>query len=244
MMGRLGYWQQGAIGLIYLLWSAALLCVGQALRRRLGWEQFVSLVAWSLTVGACASAVIAMLQLADWRFGGLIMPYRDRVYANFGQPNHFANYVCLGLFSVFFLFATRRLNIYVAGALALLLLVLADLSGSTSIWVYLVAALMLAIWVHHRSRSDQTRSVLLCTIVAITALLVLQIAAAILPGAFSLYQGTEFQGTAAPRLAGGVVTRPLDLVLVLDVPSFARARAVTAAVNSKFPRSKNPRLRL
>jgi O-antigen ligase len=204
IMGRLGYWQQGAIGLIYLLWSAALLCVGQVLRRRLGWERFESLVAWSLTAGALASAVIAGLQLADWRLGGLVMPYRDRVYANFGQPNHFANYMCLGLFSVFFLVATRRLNVYAAGTVALLLLVLADLSGSTSIWAYLVAALMLAIWVHYRSRSDQTRSLLLCTILAITALLVLQAAAAILPGAFSLYQGTEFQGTAATRLASYV----------------------------------------
>ncbi len=42
-------------------------------------------------------------------------------------------------------------------------------------------------------------------------------------------------------LAGGSVNKPLDLVLLLDVPSFARARAITAAINSKFPRSRGDR---
>ncbi|HUU73270.1 MAG TPA: hypothetical protein VMW70_11630, partial [Burkholderiales bacterium] len=175
IMGRLGYWQQGAIGVIYLLWSAALLFVGHALRHRLGWERFASLVAWSLFAGAVASAFIAVLQLADWRLGGLIMPHRGRVFANFGQPNHFANYSCLGLFSVFFLFATRRLNVYAASGAALLLLVLADLSGSISIWLYLTAAMLLAMWMHHRSGSKQFRTLLLCTTSAIAVLLLLKV---------------------------------------------------------------------
>jgi len=211
IMGRLGYWQQGAIGVIYLLWSAALLFVGHALRHRLGWERFASLVAWSLFAGAVASAFIAVLQLADWRLGGLIMPHRDAVYANFGQPNHFANYVCLGLFSVFFLVATRRLNVYAAGGVALLLLVLADLSGSTGIWLYLAAAVILAIWMHRRSRSDETRTLLFCTTAAIAALLLLQVASAVFPGAFSLIQGTVlegtgFRGTSGTRLASKMIS--------------------------------------
>ena len=42
-------------------------------------------------------------------------------------------------------------------------------------------------------------------------------------------------------LSGGVVLSSLDLVLVLDVPSFARARAITGTINSRFPRGRGDR---
>lgn len=42
-------------------------------------------------------------------------------------------------------------------------------------------------------------------------------------------------------LSGGVVTQPLDLVLILDVSSFARARAITGTINSRFPRGRGDR---
>lgn len=37
-------------------------------------------------------------------------------------------------------------------------------------------------------------------------------------------------------LHGGVMTEPLELMLVLDNPSHLRARAITSAINTKFPR--------
>jgi len=43
-------------------------------------------------------------------------------------------------------------------------------------------------------------------------------------------------------LSGGVVTTPLDLVLILDVSSFARARTITGVINSKFPRQRGDRV--
>lgn len=42
--------------------------------------------------------------------------------------------------------------------------------------------------------------------------------------------------TAGRILNGGVVTSPLEMLLVLDTPSHARARAITGAINSRFPR--------
>ncbi len=42
-------------------------------------------------------------------------------------------------------------------------------------------------------------------------------------------------------LGGGVVTRSLDLVLLLDVPSHARARAIVSAVNARFPEHSSGR---
>ncbi len=42
-------------------------------------------------------------------------------------------------------------------------------------------------------------------------------------------------------IGGGKVVAPWPLVLLLDSPSHARARAMTAAVNARFPRGSNPK---
>ena len=200
--GQLGYWQQAAFGLTYLMWSAALLCVGKMLQQRLGTERFVSLVAWALFIGATLTATIAVLQVADWRLGGLIMPHQGRVYANFGQPNHFANYVCLGLFSIMFLVATKRLNIFAGVGGAIVLATLADLSGSISVWVYLVAAVILATWVYRRNRSGQMRTLVFSTIAAIVAFLFLKLVSDLYPDVVALVQHTEFQTAGVQGTSG------------------------------------------
>lgn len=43
--------------------------------------------------------------------------------------------------------------------------------------------------------------------------------------------------TVGRILNGGVVTKPLPVMLTLDTPSHARARSITEAINSRFPRS-------
>jgi len=50
-----------------------------------------------------------------------------------------------------------------------------------------------------------------------------------------------FGSTTGRILAGGETIKPLDLVLVLDVPSHSRARAIVGAINSKFPRARGER---
>jgi len=47
--------------------------------------------------------------------------------------------------------------------------------------------------------------------------------------------------TTGRLLAGGRVVEPLDLVLILDNPSHARARSVTAAINARFPQDRADR---
>ncbi len=42
-------------------------------------------------------------------------------------------------------------------------------------------------------------------------------------------------------LNGGLMTEPLELLLVLDNPSHLRSRAITSAINSKFPRGSQDR---
>ncbi|MEO0482332.1 MAG: flagellar basal body P-ring protein FlgI [Planctomycetota bacterium] len=56
--------------------------------------------------------------------------------------------------------------------------------------------------------------------------------------------GVETRGTAAVVgrvLDGGVIVDPLEMLISLDTPSHARARSVTAAINSRFPESTGDR---
>jgi O-antigen ligase len=66
------------------------------------------------------------------------------IYANLAQPNHFANYTALALFSLIYLFAAGRLRETGAVLLAAPLLFVLGLSGSRSAWLYLAAAFVLA----------------------------------------------------------------------------------------------------
>ena len=195
--GRLIYWQQGAIGAMYLLWSLTMMCVGRALRQRFGWDGFCRLSAWAVCFGALLSAVIGVIQLIGWQLGGLVVPMiGPRAHANLGQPNHFANYLSLGLLAIIYLACTRRLNLFAAGGAMVLLLTLANLSGTRSTWLYLAAAAFLAVWAHRGARSTQTRALVIWAATAIVTMLVLQFVSGSL-----LEQSTLRHVTAGARLS-------------------------------------------
>jgi len=189
--GRLIYWQQGAIGAMYLLWSVAMMCVGRALRQRFGWDGFCKLSAWAVCVGALLSAVIGALQLVDLKMGGLIVPMiGTRVHANLGQTNHFASYLCLGLFATIYLGCSRKLNVFAAGITAILLLLLVTLSGSRSVWLYLAAGVSLSVWAHLRAKSSQTKILILSVAAAVSILFVSHLVVGILPEESTLREAT------------------------------------------------------
>ncbi|HZP93362.1 MAG TPA: Wzy polymerase domain-containing protein, partial [Burkholderiales bacterium] len=99
-----------------------------------------------------------------------LMPLASaRVYGNLGQPNHFADYLFLGLVSAVYLAVTRRLSTFAAAMAALLLLVLLDFSGSRSAWLYLLVAAALAVAMHAGIRSPQTKRALLWTCALLAA---------------------------------------------------------------------------
>jgi O-antigen ligase len=189
--GRLIYWQQGAIGAMYLLWSVAMMCVGRALRQQFGWDGFCKLSAWAVCVGALLSAVIGVLQLVELNMGGLIVPIiGSRVHANLGQTNHFASYLCLGLFATIYLGCSRKLNLFAAGITAIFLLFLITFSGSRSVWLYLAAGVSLSVWAHLRAKSSQTRRLILSVAAAVSILFLSHLVVGILPGESTLRETT------------------------------------------------------
>jgi O-antigen ligase len=146
-LGRVPYAAQAFTATLYLVWAALLIALGAALRRELGMSRVVSTLAWCVVIGGEMSAVAGLLQYYDMStiLDPLIMPrVTGQIYGNLAQPNHFANYTALALFSLIYLFAVGRLRETGAILLTAPLLFVLGLSGSRSAWLYLAAAFVLA----------------------------------------------------------------------------------------------------
>ncbi len=173
-MGHWSYWQQGVMAAIYLLWSGAMMVAGHLLRARLGWERFCVAAAWAISIGALVSALFGLFQFLGFRLDGLVMPMAaTRVHGNLAQSNLFASYLCLGLFSVCCLAATRRMHPALAGAAVLLLVSAAHLSGQRGVWAYLIAGLILAGWTFRQGRCGHVKTLTIWVTGVFAAMLLL-----------------------------------------------------------------------
>lgn len=204
LLGRVAYWQQSVIAVLYLVWSAALICAGSALWRHLGGERFSAVVAWGLLLAAVLSAIAGIVQIGGFATGGVVMPMTaPSVHGNMAQPNQFADLLYLGLFSLCLLAVTGRLNQVIAAAVALLLLVAAELSGSRSIWIYSLLGLALAWWSHYRAPSAPARAALIWTAVLPFAMIAVAVVSVLLLGeSVPAGDGTTGHLTASERLLG------------------------------------------
>ena len=73
---------------------------------------------------------------------GFIMPRsHDRVWGNLGQANHLGDYLALGLVSTAYLYATGKLRVAWALALAAALVYVLQLTGSRASLFYLTGAI-------------------------------------------------------------------------------------------------------
>lgn len=135
---------------LYLLWFAALIMLGAALRRRLGLSAAVALLAWALFLGNEVSALVGLIQHYRWDtpFNYWIVGNTTaggRVYGNLTQPNLYADYLALGLVSGIHLYARGRFKGWVLALAAAPLLFTMALSGSRSAFLFLGALPLLAL---------------------------------------------------------------------------------------------------
>jgi O-antigen ligase len=148
-LGMLAYFDQALLYLLYLLFSMLLMMLGRRLREVYGLERLAFILAIFLLAGAELSALIGVLQHYRWHTpfdAVVVMKVAAGVYGNLAQPNHFANYIALGLISLGLLFAQRKLHVAYVFALALPLLFVMTLSGSRSSWFYLIMLCVLSAW--------------------------------------------------------------------------------------------------
>jgi len=135
---------------LYFLFAALLMMLGQRLREELGLSFVVTALAIFLLAGAELNALAGLIQHYRWdtplnQF--ITVKTSSQVYGNTAQPNHFANFIALGLLSLGLLHVKRVVRGWHSVVLAMPLLFVLTLSGSRSGWLYLTFALFLAgVW--------------------------------------------------------------------------------------------------
>ena len=98
-LGKMPYFDQTMLYVLYLLFAALLMLLGARLRVIFGVEKLAVALAFFLLAGAELNASIGVLQHyklhtpLDYLVVRLISP---GVYGNLAQPNHFADYIALG----------------------------------------------------------------------------------------------------------------------------------------------------
>src|SRR5487761_2122817 len=129
------------LGALYVVWAAWLIWLGRVLAKSCGMEQLALWLAAMLVLGGLLNVGAAVVQ-----FYNISFPYSFMVaslgavqrgaYGNFGQNNHFADYVTLALISALYLRIKGRLSRPTAVACAGVFLYALSLSGSRLTWFY------------------------------------------------------------------------------------------------------------
>lgn len=194
---------------LYFLFAALLMMLGQHLREQIGLPRLAILLAVCLLIGAELNTLAGILQHYRWHtLLDLVVTVKTShaVYGNIAQPNHYANYVVLGLLSLGLLRHRFKLRHWQTTLLASPMLFVMVLSGSRSGWLYLLAALLLAWWWQRREPSLKS---------PLRYVLALCVGYALMHGLVQLpwLQGSSGSVTAAERLFGEVKSGGIRLSL-------------------------------
>jgi O-antigen ligase len=156
-LGKVAYFGQALLYALYLLWAALLMMLGHHLRREFSLATLTTVLAVALLAGAELNALFGVLQHYLWHtFLDPVVTVKisSAVYGNIAQPNHFADYLSLGLASLGLLHVRGLLRGWLTVLLALPILFVLPLSGSRSTWLYLLWMVFLAYWWQRRDRAQ------------------------------------------------------------------------------------------
>ena len=176
-LGKAIYGQLNLLGALYVLWAAALAMLANRLVRVFGESTFAAALAWFLVVGTLISALIGLIQLFGLQtpLAPLMLPQLNgRIYANTGQPNHLASYLCMGLVSTGYLWSTRRLGTALAVTICAMALAVLATSGSRAVWLYAAAFVVLSVAMSLLRPSTEARRLLAFSIAIVGGLLAAQ----------------------------------------------------------------------
>ena len=102
-VGRITHFDSLMLLSLYFLFAALLMMLGQALRAEIGLPTLVTVLAAFLLVGAELNTLAGILQ--HYRWNTFLNPFvtaktSSAVYGNTAQPNHYADYLSLGMISL------------------------------------------------------------------------------------------------------------------------------------------------
>lgn len=205
LLDRSPYFGQALSAALYLLWAALLVLAGAALARLAGRGRLFDTLAAGLALGALASALVGLLQhlqLPTLLDAWVARATGAAIFGNLAQANHFAAYTTLGLLAFAYLQQRARIGVIVLVAAATPMLLVLGLSGSRAAALYLLAALLLAVFVRYRRRdAGSGRLVIICAAyVAAYVLLQGMVGSGVLQGA------PREVVTAAERMVDGAAS--------------------------------------
>lgn len=156
VVGKTAYFDQTLLFALYMLWATLLMMLGHALREKLGVAVMVTVLASFMLLGTELGALAGILQHYRWHtFLDAVITSKNgvAVYGNMAQPNHYANYIAMGLVSLGLL--RLQLRSWQVALLAAPLLFVLVLSGSRSSWLYLLSMAGMAFLWQRREHSSR-----------------------------------------------------------------------------------------
>jgi O-antigen ligase len=154
MLGMVPYFDQVLLFALYMMWLVLLIMLGRVLQAQFGMAVLTMTLAGFLLLGAELNALAGILQHYRWHtiLDAVVTSKNGiAVYGNLAQPNHYANYVMLGLISLGLL--QQKIRSWQVALLATPLLFVMVLSGSRSSWLYLLAMVVLSYIWQYRDKS-------------------------------------------------------------------------------------------
>lgn len=150
---RITFGGDAAVLVFYIFICIVCLTVGFAVGRESNAIVLAQQFALILLVGAVASTLVALVQALDvWEGSTLInrMSSLRRPGANFGQPNHLATFLLMGIASLAYLFESERVRMWLAWPTFIFLILGVAMTESRT---GLVSFLALSLWWFFRRRT-------------------------------------------------------------------------------------------
>ena len=221
-LGKIGYFSQTLLFTLYLLWAALLIMLGQRLREELGMPVLATALAAFLLLGAELSTLVGVLQHFHWHsFLDPVVSVKtsEGVFGNMGQPNHFANYISLGLISLGLLHSRLKLRAWQTALLAAPMLFVLVLSGSRSASLYLLFMAGLSFLWQRRDKSNRPLMYYSLVLLLGFGLMHFVVQIPLLSGEYGsvttldrmIKQATEFESGSGTAGGAGVTERSIRL---------------------------------
>ena len=152
------YREHAELWMWYLLWAAALIFAGRAMRFQIGMATVVTVLATAVAIGAllaAGSGLAQWLTVSDYLSPLVATGGSAFLLGNVMQHNLFANYLLLGIVSVAYLWHVRRIGTpLLIGTLVLLAFNLQFASSRASLLMLAGLTISVVIWRWHASISN------------------------------------------------------------------------------------------
>jgi len=139
---------------LYLIWAAAVMCVGASLRSAFGADKVTDALAAAILLGALASAGVGWIQFLNlaesfWDFAG---PPVGTTWGILAQRNLHGNFLVVGAACLAYLWASRRISLAVALPAGLLLASAIEFAASRASALTLGWLILFSLWYFRSGR--------------------------------------------------------------------------------------------